>query len=129
MKMTLRMIVQSSVSLLVSSVFAAALLAGPGPQYWIRPTVASAPKAAAAPKAGVAPKAEVPVVAKCDGCKTTPLWVVSDRGPAGKGVPGTRVVGSQHSCTRCVGINATEHGKVKSVMTPSAACGPLLCCK
>ena len=129
MKMTPRILIPSSLGFLVSSMFAAALLAGPGPQYWIRPTAPSAPKTEAAAKAGSAPKAEMSAAAKCEGCKTTPIWVINDRGPAGKGVPGVRIVGSQHSCTRCVGTNVTEHGKVKSAMTPSAVCGPLLCCK
>ena len=129
MKISPRILVQGSVTLLVSGALAAALMAGPGPQYWNRPTPPSAPKAQAAPETRVAPKAALPVAAKCEGCKTTPIWVVSDRGPAGKGVPGTRVVGSQHSCTRCVGTNTVEHGKVKNTMIPNAVCGPLLCCK
>jgi hypothetical protein len=123
MKMSPRILVQSSVGFLVSGVLAAALVAGPGPQYWNRPAAASAPKSEAAQKV------ETPAASKCEGCKTTPIWVVSDRGPAGKGVPGTRVVGSQHSCARCTGTNTVEHGKVKNAMIPNAMCGPLLCCK
>ena len=123
MKMTPRTLVQSSVGFLASGVFAAALLAGPGPQYWNRPA------ATAAPKSEAASNTEALAAAKCDGCKTTPIWVVSERGPAGKGVPGTRVVGSQHACVRCVGVNTVEHGKAKNAMMPGAACGPLMCCK
>lgn len=108
---TTRNLVHSSVGIIVSGLLAAAAFAGP--------------PAATKP----APKLEGSPTVKCDGCKTTPISVVSDRGPAGKGVPGTRVVGSQHSCARCAGTNTVEHGKVKNAMIPNAVCGPLLCCK
>jgi hypothetical protein len=106
----------------VSGIFAAAAIAGPGPQYWNRPATKPAPKPEAA-------KTEAPVAAKCDGCKTTPIWVSNNREPAGKGVPGARVVGSTHSCARCTGTVAAQNGKVKDGMTHNAGCGPLLCCK
>lgn len=118
-----RTLIQTSVACAVSGFFAAVAFAGPGPQYWNRP----APKPA--PKVEGAPTTEAPVTGKCDGCKTTPIWVVSDRGPAGKGVPGARIVGSIHSCARCTGTVATQNGKVKDGMTHNAGCGPLLCCK
>lgn len=115
--MKTRTLIHSSIGVLVSGLFAAAALAGPGPQYWIR--------SAAKP----APKTEAPIVGKCDGCRTSNIWVVSDRGPAGKGVPGARITGTRHECARCTGAVASENGTVKNSMAHNAACGPLLCCK
>jgi hypothetical protein len=95
---------------------AAAAFAGPPPQYGQRPAPQPAPKPAIA-----AP-------AKCDGCKTAPMWAAGDRSPAGKG-PYLRVSGTKHGCSRCVGAIATEAGRVKNSMAHNAGCGPLLCCR
>ena len=122
---TYRNLIQISVGCAVSGIIAAVAFAGPGPQYWNR----SAPTPKAKAEAEAVTKTEAPVAGKCDGCKTTPIWVVSDRGPAGKGIPGARIVGSTHSCARCTGTLATQNGKVKDGMTHNAGCGPLLCCK
>ena len=119
MKSTL---LRTSIGILASGMIVAAVLAGPGPQYWNR----GASKPTPTP---VAPKADETSAGKCDGCKTTPIWVVSDRGPAGKGIPGTRVTGYSHSCTRCSGKIATEGGKTKTGMTHGVDCTKLACCK
>jgi hypothetical protein len=117
-----RILYRSSVAVLASGFFAAAALAGPGPQYWNRPAAKPAPK----PEA---PKTEVPIDGKCAGCKTTRIWVISDRGPSGKGAPGASVVGKKHECTRCTGSIATEKGKTTDTMKHDAACSPALCCR
>ena len=113
---TTRNLIRSSVGIIVSGFFAAAVFAGPGPQYWNRP--------AAKPL-----KSEAPTAAKCEGCKTTPIWGPSDRSPAGKGAPSARVIGTKHECARCAGAVASEHGKAKDSMTRDALCGSMLCCK
>jgi hypothetical protein len=115
-------LLRTLVGISASGLLAAAAFAGPGPQFWNRPAATSAPKPDA-------PKTEVPATAKCDGCKTTPIWVFNDRGPAGKGTPAARVVGKKHECVRCTGALANESGKVKNNMAHNAVCGPLLCCK
>lgn len=115
-------LIRTSVGIIASGLFAAAALAGPGPQYWNK----SAPKPAEKP----APvKMEEHPTGKCDGCKTTPIWVISDRGPAGKGVPGSRITGYLHSCTGCAGKNVTENGKTRANMKHSDGCTKLVCCK
>lgn len=111
-----------SLTLLASSLLAAAALAGPGPQYWNK----SAPAKLAEKPTAV--KMDEHPTGKCDGCKTTPIWVISDRGPAGKGVPGVRLTGYAHSCTGCTGRTVTENGKVKPAMTHAAGCAKLACC-
>jgi hypothetical protein len=98
----------------MSGLFAAAAFAGPGPQLGSR--------SAAKP----APKAEAPA-AKCEGCKTTPIWAPGDRSPAGKGAF-VRVVGTKHECTRAAGIVASEPVKVKDRMTRDVGLS-VRCCK
>lgn len=120
---TSRTLVQAATGLFATSLFAALALAGPGPQYFNRTTAQPAAKPAPALKS------EAPVAGKCDGCKTTTTWAIRDRGPAGKGVPGASIVGSQHSCARCTGAVVTQNGKTIHGMTHSAVCGPVLCCK
>ena len=120
--MKTRTLIRTSMGVLASGVFAAAALAGPGPQYWNRP--------AAKPVQKPAPvKMDEHPTGKCDGCKTTSIWAISDRGPAGKGVPGSRVTGYAHSCTGCVGKNSTENGTAKTDMQHGAGCAKLVCCK
>ena len=116
-----RTLLRTSVGIFVSSLFAAAVVAGPGPEYWNRTGASPAPKAEAA-------KAKMPAGAKCEGCKTTPVWGRGDRSPAGKG-PHYVVIGKKHECSRCAGAVATERSKVENDMTHNAECGPLLCCK
>ena len=120
--MKTRTLIHASLGIVASGFFAAAMLAGPGPQYWNRP----APKPAEKP-AAVAMN-EHPT-GKCDSCKATPIVTVSDRGPAGKGIPGTRVTGYSHSCNGCVGRIAVETGQTKASMKHAAGCATLLCCK
>lgn len=110
---------RASAALIVSGVFAASTLAGPGPQYWNRPSAKPAEKPTPV-------KMNEHPSGNCDGCKTTPIWVVGDRGPAGKGAPGARITGNAHACTGCVG---TVNGKVKSNMQHGAGCVKLVCCK
>src|SRR5688572_24929035 len=110
-------LMRSVAGIIVSGFFAAAALAGPGPQFWNRP--------AAKP----APKPDATTTAKCEGCKTTPIWAPSDRSPAGKGAPSARVIGTKHECGRCAGTLTREHGKMKDGMTRDAACVPIGCCK
>lgn len=116
-------LLRTSAGIIASGFFAAAALAGPGPQFWNRPT------AAPAPKADAPAKPETPPPAKCDGCKTTKIWEHTSTGPAGKGTSSARVVGSRHSCARCAGAITNQSGKVTDAMTHNPACGPLLCCK
>lgn len=66
---------------------------------------------------------------KCEGCQTTPNWVLGDRDPAGKGVPGMSVAGKRHACENCTGTITNEKGRVKDTMARSNACASLLCCK
>jgi hypothetical protein len=114
---------RTSLGIFASGLFVAAALAGPGPQYWQQMEKTRAENAgkrkAAAPTA----------VETCEGCKTTPIWVVNDRGPAGKGAPGSRVAGYAHSCVSCAGSVVTENGKAKDGMTRAAACETMRCCK
>lgn len=111
-----------SIALLASGIFAVAAFAGPGPQHWNK----SAP---AKPVEKPAPvKMDEHPTGKCVGCKTTPIWVIGDRGPSSKGV-GARVAGYTHSCTGCVGKIVTENGKTTSDMKHSAGCAALACCK
>jgi hypothetical protein len=119
---TQRTLIRSALGIFVSGIFAAAALAGPGPQYWNRPAATSAKKPDAQ-------KIEAPVAGKCAGCTTSPIWGSNNREPGGKGAPSARVVGSTHSCARCTGSVATQNGKVKDGMTHDVGCGPLLCCK
>lgn len=114
-------LVRSSIAVLASGLLAAAAFAGPGPAYWNK----SAPKPAEKP---ALVKMEEHPTGKCSGCKTTPNWVVGDRGPAGKGV-GLRVVGYTHSCSGCTGTITTESGKTKADMKHAAGCATLVCCK
>lgn len=119
---TSRTVIRASLGLLASGLFAAAALAGPGAQYWSR----SAPKLN--PKAQTA-TTEGPAAGKCSDCKTTRVWSVSDRGIAGKGVPGTKVTGKRHECARCTGSIVSNQGKLRNSMVHDAACAPALCCK
>jgi hypothetical protein len=119
--MKTRTLIRTSVGLFAGGLFAAATLAGPGPQYWQQMEKIRAENA-------VKRKAE-PSAVNCAGCKTTPIWSVNDRGPASKGAPGGRVVGSTHTCTGCTGSVVTENGKTKNGMTHAAACGSMQCCK
>ena len=66
---------------------------------------------------------------KCDGCRTTAIWRISDRGPAGKGVSGTSIAGKNHSCTGCVGTIASEKREKKADIKHSKACAAVICCK
>lgn len=120
---TSRVLFHAAAGLFATSLIAALALAGPGPQYFNRATTQPAPKSAPAPQTST------PVAGKCDGCKTTTTWAIRDRGPAGKGVPGASIVGSQHSCARCTGTVVTQNGKVSQGMTHSAICSQVLCCK
>lgn len=112
---------RSWLGILGSGLLAAAALAGPGPQ----------PGHSAPPPPEKAPRVKVDghPTGKCEGCRMVPIWVISDRGPAGKGVPGARVTGYSHSCTGCVGKNRTENGKTTLGMQHGPACAALGCCK
>ena len=118
----MKTLIRLHVGILASGLFAAAAFAGPGPQYWSK----SAPKLAENP---ALVKMDEHPTGKCDGCKKTPIWVISDRGPSGKGAPGARVTGYSHSCTGCDGKIVTENGKTKSDMKHSPGCATLVCCK
>ena len=119
--MKTRTLIRTSLGILAGGFFAAAALAGPGPQYWNKTALKPADKPAPV-------KMDEHPTGKCDGCKTTPNWVVGDRGPAGKGV-GLRVAGYSHSCTGCVGKIVTENGKTKGDMKHAPGCATLICCK
>lgn len=112
-----------SIAWLVSGIFAAAALAGPGPQSSSKSPPPAKPVEKTAPV-----KMDEHPTGKCTGCKTTPIWVIGDRGPGGKGV-GARVVGYTHTCTGCVGKNVTENGKTKADIKHSESCAALNCCK
>jgi hypothetical protein len=109
-------------TLLASGLFAVTALAGPGPQYWNKAAPAKPAEKPAPVKMNEHP------TGKCDGCKTRPIWVIGDRGPAGKGV-GARIAGYSHSCTGCTGKITTENGKAVADMKHAAACAKLVCCK
>jgi hypothetical protein len=117
----MKTLIRASVGILASGLFTAAVFAGPGPQYWNK----SAPKPVEKP---ALVKMDEHPTGRCDGCKKTPIWVVGDRGPAGKGV-GLRVAGYSHSCTGCTGAITTENGKAKTDMKHAAGCATLVCCK
>jgi hypothetical protein len=114
-------LLRTSSALFVGSLLAAAAIAGPGPEYWnkVRPTPAAKP---------VPVKMDEHPAGQCNGCKTTPNWVMGDRGPAGKRV-GLRVVGYSHACTGCTGTITTANGQAKSDMKHAAGCATLVCCK
>ena len=96
--------------------FATLTFAGPGPQYWNRP-------------ATKLPETKSPAAAaKCPGCSTTVKWVTGDRGPAGKGIPGTSVAGKTHTCSFCTGTVTTEKGRTSHAMTHASPCAQLRCC-
>jgi hypothetical protein len=105
-------------SALALGAFAASAFAGPGPQHWNKAPAPAAKASATATSDG-----------KCTGCKTATKWVVSDRGPAGKGISGASVAGKSHTCTGCAGQVVTEKNKVNDTMTHGEACAPMLCCK
>ncbi len=112
-----RTLLRTSVAIIAGGFFAAAALAGPGPQY--RNGTASKP----------APfTMDEHPTSQCGGCKTSPIRVVGDRGPAGKGV-GLRVSGYSHSCSGCSVTMTAENGKAKSDMKHAAGCAKLVCCK
>lgn len=116
---SLRSILSASLAL---AAFSTTLLAGPGPQYWSKSTTPPpAVKEQAKPKA--------PGPAKCDGCKTTTKWIISDRGPAGKGVPGASIAERKHECKGCSGTVVTEKRTTTGTMVHSEKCLALLCCK
>ena len=115
-------LIRMSLGIFASGLFGIAALAGPPPQFWNRPAAKSPSPAT------VANKTESAKPAKCDGWKTTPIWVAGDRLPAGKGV-GVRVVGSKHECTGCTGAVVKEHATMKDTMTHNTRCQSLLCCR
>ncbi len=119
--MKTRTLIRTSFGIIASGLLAAAALAGPGPQYWNKTTSKPAEKPAPV-------KMDEHPTGKCDGCKTTPIWVNGDRGPAGKGV-GLRVAGYSHSCKGCVGTLTTENGKTKADMKHAEGCAKLVCCR
>jgi hypothetical protein len=109
--------------LLASSILGTAAIAGPGPQFWNRPAAKSAQAAESASKSNPASPA------KCDACKTSPIWGTNNREPAGKGAAGARLLGSRHECARCPGVVTMEKNQVNDRMTHNAACSQMLCCK
>ncbi len=119
--MKTRTLLRTSIALVAGGLFAAVAVAGPGPQYWNK----TAPKPAEQP---MPVKMNQHPAGKCGGCKTSPNWVVGDRGPAGKGV-GLRVAGYSHSCTGCTGTLTTDNGKARTDMKHAAGCATLACCK
>jgi hypothetical protein len=124
--MKTRYLLTTSVAILASGLFTAATLAGPGPQYWNMMEKIRAENAA---------KARTPVTMEshpsgtCDGCKTSPIVVTSDRGPAGKGIYNSKIVGQRHTCTGCAGTITTEKGNPKTSMIYATGCATLACCK
>ena len=118
MKTNVCTIVRRSAIALTLGALATLTYAGPGPQYWNRP-------ATAAPKESKEPAASP---AKCPGCKTVVKWVTGDRGPAGKGVPGSSVAGKTHTCTFCTGATTTEKGTTTHAMTHANPCAQMRCC-
>lgn len=116
-----RPILRSTQVILLSSLFAASALAGPGPEYWLNRAAKPAPKTAA--------KAETPIAAKCGDCKTTPIRVMVHQTPTGKGTPTWANVGSKHSCASCTGTTTVVNGKINDRMTHRAGCVALVCCK
>lgn len=126
--MKTRSLIRTAAATLVSGFVAAATLAGPGPQYWQQTEKVRAEHVAKHKAEAPAKPAQHPTN-RCESCRTTPLWAANDRGPAGKGIPGTRVSGYSHSCSGCVGTNVTEYGKTKSEMKHAATCVTLGCCK
>lgn len=106
---------RTSLGLLASIIMAGSALSGPSPQFSTVPAAKVQPKVAAK--------------AKCDGCKTTPIWAPGDRSPAGKGAPAARVVGTKHECTYCAATVVREKGSVKDTMVHKAPCQDLLCCR
>lgn len=119
--MKTRTLTQILGSIFLGGFLAVGAFAGPGPQYWSRPAEKPAAKTEAAK---MNPSSD-----KCEGCKTTRIWKINDRGPAGKGASGAAVVGQSHSCTRCTGTIETKNGKAASSMVQDARCADLLCCK
>jgi hypothetical protein len=119
--MKTRTLLRTSVAIVAGSLFAAAAFAGPGPQFWNRTPAKPVEKP-------MPVKMNEHPTGKCGGCKTSPNWVVGDRGPAGKGV-GLRVAGYTHSCTGCAGTSTTENGKTKTDMKHATGCATLVCCK
>lgn len=97
--------------------FVATALAGPGPQYWNKAPAPAAPAAKSA------------TASACGGCSDTTQWKISDRGPAGKGVPGASVASRTHGCTNCSGEVVSTPSQTKDTMTRAAACGSMMCCK
>jgi hypothetical protein len=119
--MNTRNLFKTSAAILMSGVLAATTLGARGPENWTKGRGKPAEKPASV-------RMDEHPTGKCDGCKTTRIWRVSDRGPVGKGMSGARVTGSKHSCTGCVGTIATEKDKTKADMKHSDGCAKLACC-
>ena len=113
--MKTRTLLRTSVGIFATGLFAAAALAGPGPQYWNRPAAKPAPKAEA-------PKTETPVVAKCAGSEVVAVTVMKPSWPNGRG-PLTEVqTGTKTVCRMCpvttvVTTNAWPNGRGPTTRT------------
>ena len=108
----------STTGALALAAFVTAAMAGPGPQFWNRPQPTNRET-----------KSTPAAAAKCDGCKESVRWTISDRGPAGKGVPGSSIASRSHTCGSCTGTILNEKGAVKDGMAHGNACARLQCCK
>ncbi len=95
MKTSPRTLIQTSVGIVVSGLFAAAALGGPGPQYWNRP--ASAPVS----KPDPAPKTVAPAVRACTDSRVVSVTKTESILPNGRGPHRTFEVGKKLICTSC----------------------------
>lgn len=110
------------ISVMLFTAVATTVYAGPGPQYWNRgSTPAKRPGSSAATSPSVSPKPA------CPGCRTIPIVVPSERGPAGKGVSATTQVGTRHDCVYCRDV-AKSAPAGTAAQNHAAKCVESRCC-
>src|SRR5687768_11420326 len=97
---TTRNLIRSSVGLVASGLFAAAALAGPGPQYWQQMEKIRSENAA---RAAAQSESTRPAAMACPACKTTAITEYRPSPLGGKFQGRFERVGAKHSCDACGG--------------------------
>ena len=102
-----------------------ALIAGPGPQFWVRTRPVATEKDNATIKTGDT------VVMVCGACKTVKLTEYKSMLPNGRPPMALMDVGSKHECDHCGGSITTVNGKTTDSMQHNCSMcgeGAAFCC-